>query len=75
MNTDTIVYLTFVIALFLGWLPAAIIYRRKYVALKKSHRADLDNTWHDGFTSGWEAALNSPYDVRTAFGRLYGTKK
>lgn len=75
MNTDIVIYLTLLFGLFMGWLPAAIAYRRKIVALRKLHRAQDKATFHYAFAAGWDASLESPMRVKNKYEELFGNPK
>jgi hypothetical protein len=67
MNTDIVIYLATLFGLFMGWLPAAIAYRRKTVKNNKAHKAELAETFKYAFDGGWDAALMNPNEVKKAY--------
>lgn len=63
MNTDLAIYLMFLLGLLMGFIPAAVIYGRRYYILIKQMRYEYE----DGYNAGMDAALQNPENVRKAY--------
>jgi hypothetical protein len=63
MNTDLALFLMLLIGLLFGYIPAAVIYGRRYYTLIKQMRYEYE----DGYNAGQDQALQDPELVRKAY--------
>jgi len=74
MNPDHAILLLAALAVFFVWLPTYLTYRRKYIALKHEHRAELDKTFFSAFRSGYDAGYERQ-EKEAAWNRLMERKQ
>lgn len=63
MNTDLALYLMLLLGLLFGYIPAAVIYGRRYYTLIKQMRYEYE----DGYNAGQDAVLQNPEMIRKAY--------
>lgn len=63
MNTDLALFLMYLIGLLSGYIPAAVIYGRRYYILIKQMRYEYE----DRYNAGRDQALQNPELVRKAY--------
>jgi len=68
---ETVIYITMLIGLLIGFVAAHIEYRRKIVKLKNAHQRELSLNDYAAFVDGWERALADRTAVRAAFNKLH----